>query len=154
LGPDLKFADYPYNVTLGQTCNLFLGVGNHEDSTAYYFAAVKLRNQTEPLPDANKSSPSPLSALYEYQFAVPQGQSVEVPLTFSLLNGSISINQTSSVNEIEVNGKVIQINEQAAWDNATQGFRYELFVELYIYNPQLGSVQFYSRYVTLQLNLM
>jgi hypothetical protein len=152
LGSDQKFADYPYNVTIGQSYPMYLGVGNHENSAAYYFAAVKIRNQTEPLPNSNTSSPSPLLPLYEYQFAIAKSQSVEVPLSFSIVNGSIN-NQTSSISQIAINDKIIEVNEQATWNNETQGFPYELFVELYIYNPQLGSVQFYNRYVTLQLNL-
>jgi uncharacterized membrane protein len=152
LGPDQKFADYPYNLTIGQAYPLYLGVGNHENSSAYYFAVVKIRNQTEALPNTNTSSPSPLLPLYEYQFAVAKSQSVEVPLSFSIVNGSIN-NQTSSISQIAINDKIIEVNEQATWNNETHGFPYELFVELYIYNSHLGSVQFYNRYVTLQLNL-
>jgi uncharacterized membrane protein len=149
LGANQKFADYPYSITLGQNFTLYACVGNHEGTTMYYKVDVKLRNETEPAPNATSDT---LQSLYQEQFICQNGQTLQKQLNFTIADASFSGNQ-SILKSLNINGVDIQINKPAVWDNATQRFFYELFFELSIYNTQSHAMVFTTQYVSLQLNL-
>ena len=63
LDPDNMAENYPFNIVAGQNYSVYVGVGNHLGSSAYYVLYVKFGNQTDPLPNATLGTPSSLQPL-------------------------------------------------------------------------------------------
>ncbi|XES78276.1 MAG: DUF1616 domain-containing protein [Candidatus Bathyarchaeia archaeon] len=152
LGPNQKAQDYPYNIDSGQNYSIYIGVGNRLGSAAYYAVNLKLLNETDSLPNATVSSPSPLQSLYTYQFLLPKNQSVELPLAFSF-SGVYERENQSSIRSMSINNNNIEVNKAAIWNSNSTAFTYRLLVELWAYNAKNGAVEYDNRYVYLQLNL-
>ena len=56
LGPSQMAENYPHNIAVGQNYSVYVNVGNHLGSSAYYTIYVKLGNQTDQLPNATPVS--------------------------------------------------------------------------------------------------
>ena len=147
LGPNHMAEDYPFNVVNDTVYNVFLGIGNHMGSSAYYMVYVKFRNQSEPLPNATAGTHSPLNATAEYRIFLQGGESWEAPLTFSFL-GNQSLIQSLIVNNVE-----FAVNETALWDGENNGYYYQLFLELWIYDAESDAFQYHNRFVGIWLNM-
>ena len=152
LGPDNMAANYPSNIAVGQNYSVYVGVGNHVGSSAYYVLYVKFGNETDQMPNATLGTPSILQPLYEYRFSIQDGMNWESLLTFSLSDASISGNN-SQINTLQINGVAFNVDKSAMWDSNSTTFTYQLLFELWRYNVQSSSIQFDNRFVTLQLNL-
>jgi hypothetical protein len=152
LGPGQMAENYPFNIEADQNYSVYVGVANQMGSSLYYMVYVMFMNQSDQLPNAAAGMPSSLQPLYEYRFAVQDGESWESPLTFSVSDPSFSGNQ-SFIKTLTINNDVFDINKPSLWDSNTTTFSYKLLFELWIYNPQSGSVDYNNRYVDLQLNL-
>jgi hypothetical protein len=139
-------------VQAGEDYSLFLGVGNHLGRSAYYLVYAKLRNQTQPLPNATSSEPSSLSSVYEFQFFVADGDVWETPITIKILNASVQGN-TMVVGSVSVNDKASQVGCSSAWDSEYSGFYFQLFFELWLYSSAGSSFQFHDRFVGIWLNM-
>jgi len=153
LGSDHKAEDYPFNVKVNETYNVYLGVGNHQGFSAYYRIDVKLRNQTQPLPDSFSLSPSPVDSVFEFQFFVADGKTWETPLSFSF-QGKPILNEQFLVNNALINGVAFPVNCSSKWDQERNGFYYQLFFELWLYNIATQSFQYQNRFVAIWLNLL
>lgn len=151
LGPGNMAEGYPFNVKDGEDCLVYVGVGNYMGSSAYYVVSVKFRNQSEPLPNSTAGIPSPLPTLYEYHIFLRDGDVWEAPLSFSLVGVSFSGN-TCLVEGLRINGVLFAINKTTLWDYENKGYYYQLFIELWIYDIDLGAFKFHNRFVTLWLN--
>ena len=151
LGPNRMAEDYPFNVKENETYTVYLGVGNHMGSSAYYVLYVKFRNQTEPLPNSTAEAPSPLPPLYEYRVAIPDGGVWEAPLTFSFPRVS-RFEDKCLVEAITINGVTFNVDRMTVWDVNASGYYYQLFVELWIYDQGDGAFKFHNRFVGLWLN--
>ncbi len=152
LGPNRLFEDYPFNITVGQTYSLYVGVANHLTSSNYYLVYVKFRNQMDHLPNATTGTPSPLQPLYEYRFFLQKDAIWEAPLNFSILDATLTKKQTI-IKKLEINGVAFDVDKPSTWDESKQRFYYQIFLELWIYNIQSNSILFNNRCVSLQLNL-
>ncbi len=152
LGPTHKAENYPYNIDVGQNYSVYVNVGNHLGSSAYYAIYVKLGNQTDQLPNATQSTPSPLAPLYTYRFSIPDNKNWTSLLTFQVSNASIQA-ANSQINTLKINNTPINVEKPALWNSNSTTFGYRLFFELWLYNRQTGSAEFNNRYVSLQLNL-
>ena len=152
LGPGHMASDYLLDVRADESYTVYLGVGNHLGSSAYYKVAVKLRNQSEPLPNSTSGVASPLGSLYEYRVFLEDGKSWEAPLTFSFLDVRFSENQ-SLVGGMMINGVEFNVNKAASWDVNGTGYFYQIFFELWLYDVKAGLMQFHSRFVDLWLNV-
>ena len=152
LGPGHMAENYPYNVVVGQNYSVYVGVGNHLGSSAYYVLYVKLRNQTDLLPNSASGTSSSLQPLYEFRFVVPDGKYWEGPLVFVVSNASISGNQ-SVVGRLTINNVAFDVDKPAVWDSNSTMFNYQLVFELWLYDAPSSTVQFNKRFVGLQLNL-
>lgn len=152
LGPERTLANYPSTVVSGQNYTVYVGVGNHMSSSIYYTIYVKFRNQTEFLPNATTGVPSPLQPLYEYRFFVESGQTWESPLVFSISQASLSGNQ-SMIQRLTINNVTFNVNKTATIDTNSSLSCYQLFIELWIYNPLSNSIQFNNRFVAMPFNL-
>ena len=152
LGPNHVMQDYPFNVQANQTYQVFIGIRNHMDSTIHYMIYVKFRNQTQPLPDALNSVPSSLPPLYEYHAYVEDEGTWETPLAFNILGASRTGNSTS-VSDISINDVVFSVDSPTILDTESNGFYYEIFLELWLYNTTLMSFQYHNRFVGFWLNM-
>jgi hypothetical protein len=142
--------DYPFNVSSGVSYLVYLGVGNHMGSSAYYGVDVKFRNASEPLP--NGTVPSSLPVLYEYRVFLEDGQVWENALDFSF-SGVFFAGNSCSVGRVRVNGFEFEMDKTAVWDNESNGFYYQLLVELWAYNQTIEGLSYDDRFVSLWLNM-
>jgi hypothetical protein len=152
LGPGHMAEGYPFNVSNGVVYMVYLGVGNHMGGSTYYEVDVKFRNSTEPLSNATSGEASPLPIVYKYRVFLGDGNVWEAPLSFSLLDVGFDRN-VSSVGRLDINGVVVDVEKVSSWDNETQGYYYQIFVELWRYNMTSSSLRFDSRFIGLWLNV-
>lgn len=152
LGPGHKAEGYPFNVTVNGDYRVYVGVGNRLGYSAYYRVYVKFRNQTQPLPVDSNSTPSPLPPLYEFDFFVRDGEVWESLLNFRVLGVERS-NDSMTVNSLSINGVAFGVNSTSLWDAEKNGFYYQLFFELWLYNMTSQGFQYHSRHVRMWLNV-
>ena len=152
LGPNRMAEGYPFNVGVDETYRVFVGVGNHLGDSAYYLVYVKFRNQTELLPNTTASEASPLAPLYEFRAFVADGDAWEAPLTFSVLDASRE-DDSLSVDRLAINDEAFIVNTSAKWDSKYEGFYFQLFFELWLYNSVSWNFQFHDRFVAIWLNV-
>jgi hypothetical protein len=152
LDPEHATGDYPFNIMIGQSYSVYVGVVNHLDASAYYALYVKLRNQTDPRPSPETGTPSPIQPLYEYRFSIKDEEKWEKQLKFSALNASISANQ-SVIRQFMINNFRFDVEKPSLWSSNSGVFFYQLVLELWLYDENTGSMQFNDRYVTIPLNL-
>jgi uncharacterized membrane protein len=144
--------DYPFNVGVNETYSVFVGVGNHMGVSSYYLVYVKFRNQTQQLPNSTTSEPSPLPPLYEFRFVLSDVEVWEAPLTFAIENVFLQQN-FSLVQEVSINGIVFPVNFTSTWDSDRNGFYYQMFFELWLYNMTSQSFRYHNRFVGIWLNV-
>lgn len=152
LGPNHTFDDIPFNVKVGVTYSVYLGVRNHEGSSSYYTAHVKLCNETGAIPNSEIGAPSHLSSLYDYRTFLPDEGVWEAPMTFRINDLTFS-DGISHMDSVSINGLDIQINEASAWNTNKTGYYYNLFVELWMFNSNIGISQFTNCSVRLILHM-
>jgi uncharacterized membrane protein len=152
LGPYRLAQDYPFNISIGENYRVFVGVGNQMGTPSYYMVHVKFGNQTQSIQDTTASNPSPLAPLYEYRAFVMDGGIWEAPLTFSVLEISRN-NSSMSVVRLAINDEVFSPNAFSRWSAEYNGFFFQLFLELYLYDSAARSFQFHNRAVGIWLNL-
>ena len=152
LGPNRMAEGYPFDVRVGEGYRVFVGVGNHMGSSSYYMVCVKFRNQSQPLPDASNSVPSPLAPLFEFRFLVVDGESWEAPLAFEFLEVS-RLENSCLVSRMMINDVVFSVDSPSTWDSENNGFYYQLFFELWLYDVKSRGFQFHDRFVGIWLNV-
>jgi len=152
LGPNHMAEDYPFNAIVNEIYRVFVGVGNHMGRSTYYMVYVKLRNQTQPLPDASSSEPSPLPPIYEFRAFVEDSATWEAPLNFSFLEVS-HFENSCLVRRMSINDVIFSVDSSSRWDSENNGFYYQLFFELWLYDVKLRSFQFHARFVGIWLNV-
>jgi hypothetical protein len=145
LGPTHIMGDYPFNVSIGSNYHVFLGVGNQMGRLEYYLVKVKLRNQSESMPDSSLGVPSELPATYEYQLFLRDNSTWETEFTFSLRDVS-SEGSVGRISTIVINGYPLSVDKIATQDESDGGFYYELFFELWIYDATISGFRFHNRY--------
>jgi len=152
LGTGHKAEDYPFNVTVNENYKVYVGVGNHLGYSAYYMVYVKLRNQTQPLPIDSNATPSPLPPLYEFNFFVRDGTVWETLLNFKVLDIEHS-NDIMVLKILSINDITFRVDSVSVWDSIRNGFYYQMFFELWLYNMTSQSFQYHARFVRLWLNM-
>jgi hypothetical protein len=90
--------------------------------------------------------------LYEYRVFLEDGRSGEVPLTFSFSNVSFSDGQ-SAVGNLTINGVASDVDKSVSWNAVNSGYYYQLFIELWIYDPVSNGFSFHNRFVNLWLKM-
>ena len=152
LGPSLMAQGYPSNIAVGQNYSVYVDVGNHLGSSAYYVLYVKLANSTDQLPNTTQGTPSPVAPLYEYRFSIQDGNVWQKLLSFTVTDASTTPTN-AQINTLQINDQTINIDKSTTWNSNSSKYSYQLFFELWLYNQQTGQVEFNDRYVNLQLNL-
>lgn len=152
LGPDHMAENFPFNVQVGEEKGVFLGVGNHLGNSAYYRVYVKLRNQTQPLPDINRIAPSSRPSIHEFQFILADGDFWERPITFEILDASLE-GDSMNVKKVSINNRITQVDCSSRWDTENSGYSFQLFFELWAYNSENSTFMFHDRFVGIWLNI-
>ena len=152
LGPEFSATNYPLNILPNEVYKISLGIENHMGGVEYYKIHVKLRNQTDPLPNPEAGLATQLPSLYEYRIFLQDGKNWEAPLTFSFSEALFSENQ-SYMGSISINNLEFNIDKSASWDAAKKGYYYQLLIELWIYNSNFDSFMFHNRFVGFWLNM-
>ncbi len=152
LGPGHMAEDYPFNVNADEQYVVYVGVGNHMGSAAYYMLIVKFRSQNESLPNSTDGTPSSLEPLYQQQFVIREGEAWETPLNFSVSQIQFSGN-TSTVGRLTINDFVFNVDKRATYDGENFGYYFQIFIELWIYNHEAQAFQYHNRFVGLWLNV-
>lgn len=158
LGPSHMAEDYPYNVTSGQNCTVYLGLGNHLGYCAYYLVEVKFRNETQSEPSSFGSienrTPSSMPSLFNITAFVADGQDWELPIGFSF---DFMYNETIGqvyFGSMKLNGVTLSLDGYTTtWDSSRGVFSGNLFFEAWLYNASSNSFQYHARFVGLQLNM-
>ncbi len=154
LGPGHMAEGFPYNVTSGQSYNMYLGVGNQLGECAYYEVQVKFRNFTQSAPDSFNRTASSLPALYNVYMFVADKESWELPVTFGF---EYSYDQGSSrvlLNNLLFNSERLSlVGQSTAWSSNRTDFYGNLVFELWIYNSTISGFQYHERYVDLKFNM-
>lgn len=152
LGPNHMAEDYPFNILRGKSYSIFLGVGNHIGHSAYYLVYAKFRNQSQPLPNASRSEPSPLLRVYEFQFFLAHGDVCEKPVTFKIENAS-NLGDSMVVKSLSINHKIFTVDFSSNWDSENYGFYIQLFFELWLFDTIASSFRFHDRFAGIWLNM-
>ncbi len=147
LGSGRMSEDYPFNIAVNEPYKAHLGVVNHLGNSAYCNIRVKFRNQTQSPPDPSSSIPSPLKSTCDIQFFLADDKTWEKLLIFSLQG------QPAFVSTISINDVVFPIDCSSTWDQDYNGFYYQLFFELWVYNMRFESFQYQNRFVGIWLNV-
>jgi uncharacterized membrane protein len=81
LGPGGKLGDYPREVNVGQSINLYIYVGNHEGNAEYFKVVAKTGNTKSNLTDT-----TPLNApiLASWDFILANDENSTIPIKLSL----------------------------------------------------------------------
>jgi hypothetical protein len=152
LGPGHMAENYPFNVKESGEYSVYVGVGNHMDSSSFYNVRVKFRNQSEPLPNATAGIPSSLPTYYEDLIFVEAGETWEAPLTFSFADVSFSGDQCQ-VESVRINGFPFDVDKTVLWDEENHGFYFHLFIELWNYRAESDAFEYHNRFVGFWLNM-
>jgi hypothetical protein len=151
---DHRAENYPFNIRSDETNSFYVGVGNHLGYIAHYRILGKLRNQTQPMPVQSNATPSPLPSLYEFDFFVDEGATWEKRVDFIVgATWGDARAQSLRVNSLWINGIDFRVNSLSIWDEVKNGFYYNLFFELWLYNMSSGSFEYHNRFVGLRLNV-
>ena len=153
LGPNHTIAEYPMQIKVGGGGKVILGVRNHLNYPAYYLVKVKFRNEIQPLPDALKSEPSPLPSLYEFRFFLGNGESWESWFNFTVSGASFS-QESCLIKSIIINGTPLSMDVTSRLNPVKEGFYYQFFFELWLYDSATQSLQYHGRFVSIWLNLI
>ena len=159
LGPERTAENFPSNITSNSNYKIFIGLGNHLGSCAYYSIQVKVRNQTQPAADSFARTASSLPALHSITALVANKGTWESDVTFSFsytysedpVNVSLS---KVNVNSIKLNGVTLNLDGlSATWDSERSGFFINLFFELWIYTDDASDFQYNERFTSLWFNM-
>jgi hypothetical protein len=157
LDPNHMAENFPFNMTSNGNYTIFLGIGNHLGSCAYYSIQVKFRNQTQPAADSLNRTASSLPPLYSISAFVADKEELEIPISFSFNYVQDSYNETLlqvRFLNMAFNNNVLNLNDHTAvWDAEKSGFFGNLFFELWIYNGTVGGFQYHERFTGLWLNM-
>ena len=155
LGPGHMAESIPYNITRGDSYNVFLGVSNHLGNCTYYSLQVKFRNLNQSGPDSFNRTSSSLAPLYSVNVFVADKETWELPVTFSFDYSYDSNSSTVNFNSLTFNGEALDLKGYSTtWDSNKSVFFGNLVFELWIYNEATDGFQYHERYVDLKLNLL
>jgi len=152
LGPGRKAGNYPFNIVVNEIYQVYACVENHLGYSAYYRVLVKFRNQSQPLPVGSNSTRSPLPAIYEFNIFVRDGGVAEKLLRFEIID-VICSDTIMTVNKMSINEATPTINGSATWNAEGNGFFYQFFFELWLYNATVQRHDYNNRFVGFWVNI-
>jgi uncharacterized membrane protein len=152
LGPNRTLANIPFNIKIGETYSLYLGIGNHMGSLNYYKCYIKLNNGVDPLPNTTTQMPSPSPTLCEYSTFLNDEGSWETPFTFTVKDVDFH-NGLANIKGIDINGQNYSISTSSLWNPSKSVYVFVFVFELYSFNTTSSSLEFNNRYVSFNFNM-
>jgi hypothetical protein len=142
---------YPFNVAINQEERIYVKVNNHMGESSYYRIYVKFRNQTQSFPIDNE--PSSLPPIYEFRVFLLDGGTLEQEVKFRFLE-TVHDDDTFQIKSLRINNVVLESDFISKWDSKYNGFYFQLFFELWLYDVKLDSFDYYDRgFVGIWLNM-
>lgn len=130
-----RVGDYPLNVQTRKDYTFFVKIVNNLEQSTYYRIFVKLRNQSSIVNEGG--TVNEINFLYESRVLVDDGDFLEIPFQFKILNISSSDNFLI-IEKVFLNGKPSNIDCSSDWDSKKDGFYFQLFFELWRYDVLVG----------------
>jgi len=152
LGPEHKAENYPFIIKANQTYSVFLGIGNHMGDLEYYKIYAKFGNESEPLPDAENGTPSPMAPIYEYRVFLNEAQVWEREVNFSLV-GLPFKKYVYKVEYLKMDDVILAVNKTLTRNLHAKHYYCRLFFELWMYEPVLEDFQYQKRFVRFGFNV-
>lgn len=143
---------YPITAKEGIVNSVFVGVRNQMGTAQSYLIKLKIRNETQDLPDINGSLASVLPSFYEYRIFVADGEIKQLFVNFELLDISVS-QDTLNIDTIVVDDISCPVTASTESDTEANGYFFQLFFELWRYDIELNDYIFDNRFVTLWINV-
>jgi uncharacterized membrane protein len=154
LGSGHMAEGYPFNISRGQSYQVYLGIGNQLSYCAYYLVEVKFRNESQPAPDSFNRTSSSLPSLFNVTAFVADEGSWELPVTVSFDYGFNQSGLEVEFRNMRFNDVVLDLGGlKSAWNATTIKFYGDLLFELYLFDATSSSFQYHERYVDLKLNM-
>ena len=153
LGPTHMMEGYPFDVSPGASHHVFLSVGNQMGDLECYSLQVKLRNESEPMPDKLAGTPSGLPTVYDYRLFLRNNATWEKEFSFSFQDVTFEGN-VCRISKILIEDNVVNVDKIALQNEGDKGFYYQVFFELWIYNATISAFQFHNRYVGFWVNMV
>ena len=115
LGPELKLGDYPREIALGESVDLYLYLGNHEGDLTYYRVLVKQGDQSMNVSD---TTPYGGPVLAQYEHVLVDEYNITMPI--SIMVDAPGVNQRL-------------VFELYKYDQESTGFSYDgIWVQLWM----------------------
>ena len=158
LGSDHMAEGYPFNVSSGQSYDVYLGLGNQLGYCAYYLVEVKFRNESQVGPssfgEVDDRLPSGVPCLFNVTAFVADQGVWEVPVTFGFDYGYDASAGVVEFNSLSLNSNVLDLGGlSAVWNGTTSRFYGDLIFELWLYNNATSRFGYHGRFVDLKLNM-
>ena len=135
------------NVHAGEVHRVLVGVGNHMGDSEYYLVYLKIRNDTQSLPNIDSSLPSSLVPIRDYRFVLSDGEIWESIMSFSFENVTLK-DDIFFVKNVAIDGTSFPIDA-----SVVRGNGFQLFFELWRYEAESKSFRFDNRFVGIWVNL-
>ncbi|MGD0158820.1 MAG: DUF1616 domain-containing protein [Candidatus Bathyarchaeia archaeon] len=158
LGSNHTAEDYPFNLSSGQSYDIYLGLGDQLGYCAYYQVEVKFRNESQSMPSSlgpvEDRVPSDLPSLYNVSAFVADQGSWELPVSFGF-NYVYDANASAvRFESLTFNGNLLSLaGESTVWNSTMSRFYGDLVFELWLYNSSSSSFVYHDRFVDLKLNM-
>ncbi len=81
LGPNKKIGDYPKEVLVNESINLYLYIGNHEGRSIYYIIYGKLGNKSTFI---NETVPADAPTIARYEVLLPNDYNETIPVNITV----------------------------------------------------------------------
>jgi len=147
-------ASYPTNIISGQSYQFYVNIVNQLGSYAYYVVEVKFRTEAQSAPNSFSKTGSSLPPLNSIYFCLANGQSMKLPITFSLnYSPDGTVAHQMDAQSVVINGSPIAVNQTMTFDWERGGTFGNLFFELWRFDDATNSLQYDQRYVSLWLNM-
>lgn len=152
LNEERKMEGYPFNVVANTTYKVRVGVSNHIGTSAHYLIYVKFKNQSATLPNATSAEPSPTPPLMEYRFFLEENGNWETLAAFGFPTVS-RFGNYCRVESVEIDGRIFIVEQNSMWDSLSNGFFYQMFFELWLYNMASKRFEYNNRFVGFWMNM-
>ncbi|MEM2905300.1 MAG: DUF1616 domain-containing protein [Candidatus Bathyarchaeia archaeon] len=152
LSTDHKVEGLPSRVVVDEPFEVLVGVRNRVGRPAGYSLLVKLRNETDPLPDSDGARPSPLPTLCRFDLFLDENEGWEALVKVKVVEADVS-NGQCLIRKIEVNGTKVIVNSPSVRSRETTGFSHELFFELWRQDLTNGTIVYDNRFVGFWLDV-
>ncbi|GIU71177.1 MAG: hypothetical protein KatS3mg003_0656 [Candidatus Nitrosocaldaceae archaeon] len=140
LGSNMLIDDYYPNpnavVRLGDNVTWYLQVYNRMGNSEYIAIKIKILNSTDPIPDDNAHTPSPIKEVYEISHIVKNNQTLTIPLRWSI-DAIERVDDYIVIKRMRINDQIINLDVRSI-----NGDNFRFVIELWRYNPDNNNFEF------------